>query len=112
MVVISTLKFMRVLVSGWLASGAWSPRGLPTPRTWSHLAWSPCVAMLGRSGRLGLVEVGHSQPLAPRLAALPHAVAMAALRYQRVCTADPSHIVMLSLSMTLRRCVVLPLALS
>ena len=40
--------------------------------------WSPCAATLGRSGHLGLAEVGHSEPLAPRLAALPHAAVLGA----------------------------------
>jgi len=70
-----------------------------------HMATShvvSCAAVFGWSSRLGLAEASHSEPLVPRPAALPHAAvlgaAMAVLRYRCVCTADPPHVMMLSLS--------------
>lgn len=60
------------------------------------------AAALGRSSRLGLVEADRSEPLAPRLAALPRAVVLGAvatmLRCHRICTTDAPCIMMLPLS--------------
>ena len=85
------------LVGAGCAVTAW-------PSHAAHMAASRAnnrATALGRSGRLGLVEVGRSEPLAPRSAAQPLAAARGAvaamLCCRRVRTADTTRVAMLSL---------------
>ena len=102
MVMLSALKFVRVtglgLVGAVCAVTAWPPHA-------EHTGTSYVVnraTVLGRSSRLGLVEAGRSESLAPRPAALPSTAvlgsATATLHCRRACTVDTPRITMMPLS--------------
>ena len=73
---LNALKFVHVTVSGWLAPGARSPRGLPTPHTWSHMNALPHMASHGH-----LWPCHGSSTMGPS----PEAASAAASHAARIC---------------------------